>query len=185
MIIRSSLLVAIGAAAGAATALLLRSLIEQHRSTLVMSPLATKGAQTTATKGATEPSADTNKSLRIPAFRLREFATAVLVSCNVEPVDATKAAAILILADERGIDSHGIARLKAYFNLLRSGDLNPRPVVRVVSETASTATVDGDNGLVSWPGFRSHLVVPALHMQHVCALTGHPCCICHARKSSS
>lgn len=42
---------------------------------------------------------------------------------------------------------HGVARLRAYFMMLREGLLNPRPNVRIVSETASTATVDGDNGL--------------------------------------
>ena len=50
-------------------------------------------------------------------------------------------------ADHRGIDSHGIARLHAYFTLLQAGEINPRPQVRKTRSTSTTATVDGDNGL--------------------------------------
>jgi len=54
---------------------------------------------------------------------------------------------VLASADTRGIDSHGIARLHTYFELLQAGRINPTPNVRVVHRTPSTATVDGDNGL--------------------------------------
>lgn len=54
---------------------------------------------------------------------------------------------MLACADERGIDSHGIARLFAYVELLEAGLINPQPNIKIVHETASTATVDGDNGL--------------------------------------
>jgi LDH2 family malate/lactate/ureidoglycolate dehydrogenase len=60
---------------------------------------------------------------------------------------AQVAADILILGDLRGIDSHGIARLHSYFSMLSIGRLNPRPDIKVVRETVSTATIDGDNGL--------------------------------------
>ena len=71
----------------------------------------------------------------------------VFEHCGVLPDDARVAAEILVLADLRGIDSHGIARLKAYYLMLRKGAINPRPDVRILRETASTAVVDGDNGL--------------------------------------
>ena len=51
------------------------------------------------------------------------------------------------MADLRGIDSHGIARLPAYYSMLEAGLINPNPNVRIIHETASTCTVDGDNGL--------------------------------------
>ena len=60
---------------------------------------------------------------------------------------AEEAAAILALADLRGIDSHGIARLHAYATMLECGRINPTPELRIVRETPGTATVDGDNGL--------------------------------------
>ena len=54
---------------------------------------------------------------------------------------------MLATSDLRGIESHGVARLHTYFDMLTFGGINPRPSVRVVRETPSTATVDGDNGL--------------------------------------
>jgi len=89
----------------------------------------------------------TGGSLKIPAADLRSFVAAVFVKCGVKEDEAETAAEVLILADVRGIDSHGIARLAAYYNMLTQGIINPRPVVTIVRETDSTATVDGDNGL--------------------------------------
>lgn len=57
------------------------------------------------------------------------------------------AADVLAYSDEHGIDSHGIARLKTYFDLLKAGRINPQPEVKIIREKASVATVDGDNGL--------------------------------------
>ena len=79
--------------------------------------------------------------------RLRDFSTRVFLHYGVPEDDATLAADVLDRSDRRGIDSHGVARLYSYVGLLSEGRINPRPVVRVVRETPSTATVDGDNGL--------------------------------------
>ncbi len=82
-----------------------------------------------------------------PWQRLHEFCAGVFVHLGVPPADARRAADVLSLADRRGIDSHGVARLRTYFDLLSAGRINPRPELRIVRETPSTATVDGDNGL--------------------------------------
>ncbi|MBW3542771.1 MAG: Ldh family oxidoreductase [Planctomycetes bacterium] len=82
-----------------------------------------------------------------PSERLAEFCAAVFRHCGVPAADARRAAEILLAADLRGIDSHGVARLSAYYGLLKTGRINPRPNITVVRETPSTATVDGDNGL--------------------------------------
>ncbi|MDX5348489.1 MAG: Ldh family oxidoreductase, partial [Hymenobacteraceae bacterium] len=50
-------------------------------------------------------------------------------------------------ADLRGVDSHGVARLSGYVRLWEAGRINPKPNIRVVHETPSTAVVDGDGGL--------------------------------------
>jgi len=52
-----------------------------------------------------------------------------------------------VTADARGVDSHGIARLSGYVRLWEIGRINSKPNIRVVHETPSTATVDGDKGL--------------------------------------
>ena len=61
--------------------------------------------------------------------------------------DALQAAEVLARADLRGIDSHGVARLHSYFDMLTLGRINPKPKIKMVRSTPSTATVDGDNGL--------------------------------------
>ena len=82
-----------------------------------------------------------------PAERLHEFSVRVFLHLGVPEGEARTAADVLAAADRRGIDSHGVARLRTYADLLAAGRINPRPVVRVVRESPSTATVDGDNGL--------------------------------------
>jgi LDH2 family malate/lactate/ureidoglycolate dehydrogenase len=66
---------------------------------------------------------------------------------DVPEADARTAATVLQSADLRGIDSHGVARLHTYFDMLELGRINPKAQITVLRETASTATVDGDNGL--------------------------------------
>jgi LDH2 family malate/lactate/ureidoglycolate dehydrogenase len=87
------------------------------------------------------------KTRTYPHERLHEFSRRVFVHVGVPEVDARRAADVLVAADLRGIDSHGVARLHSYFEMLSLGRINPRPVVRIVRETLSTATMDGDNGL--------------------------------------
>ena len=82
-----------------------------------------------------------------PSETLARFSRRVLERFGVPEDDARLAAGVLESADLRGIDSHGIARLRCYFDLLELGRINPRPKLSIVRESASTATVDGDNGL--------------------------------------
>lgn len=82
-----------------------------------------------------------------PIEFLQAFSTQVFQYFGVPEQQARQAAEVLATGDLRGIESHGVARLRTYFDMLTLGHINPRPVVRVVRESASTATVDGDNGL--------------------------------------
>src|ERR1700686_555404 len=82
-----------------------------------------------------------------PIEALREFCTRVFLHFGVPKNDAMQAADVLASADLRGIDSHGVARLHSYFDMLNEGRINPKPEIKVVRATLSTATVDGDNGL--------------------------------------
>jgi L-2-hydroxycarboxylate dehydrogenase (NAD+) len=82
-----------------------------------------------------------------PIERLREFSTRVFAHFGVPPADAAQAADVLAVSDLRGVDSHGVARLRSYVDMLSAGRINPRPNVRIVRELPATATVDGDNGL--------------------------------------
>jgi len=82
-----------------------------------------------------------------PIEALREFSTRTFRHFGVPKEDAAQAAEVLASADLRGIESHGVARLNSYFDMLTLGRINPKPEIKVVHSTLSTATVDGDNGL--------------------------------------
>ena len=82
-----------------------------------------------------------------PPEQLFEFSVRVFRHMGVPEKDARTAATVLQAADLRGIDSHGVARLHTYFDLLQAGRIDPKPNVTIVRESPSTATVDGGNGL--------------------------------------
>ena len=78
---------------------------------------------------------------------LKTFCRHVFMHYGVPEEDAEQAADVLAAADLRGIESHGVARLHTYVDLLSAGRINPQPEIKIIRETPSTATVDGDNGL--------------------------------------
>jgi LDH2 family malate/lactate/ureidoglycolate dehydrogenase len=84
---------------------------------------------------------------KIPANQLHDFSYKIFkcIGCNDE--EANLASDVLISADLRGVDSHGLARLSGYIRLYEKDRLNPKPNIRVIHETPSTAVVDGDKGL--------------------------------------
>ena len=79
--------------------------------------------------------------------RLKEFTKAVFLKMGSSLENAEMASSVLLEADLRGVDSHGVARLIGYIRLWESGRVNMNPDIKIVYETPSTATVDGDAGL--------------------------------------
>ncbi len=82
-----------------------------------------------------------------PAAYLKNFAAEVFMHFAISEADAWQAADVLSRSDLRGIDSHGVARLHTYFDMLELGRINAKPKIKIVREKTSVATVDGDNGL--------------------------------------
>nr|MDO8076288.1 Ldh family oxidoreductase [Candidatus Freyarchaeota archaeon] len=78
---------------------------------------------------------------------LRSFMTEVFVGCGVPREDAVIRADVLITSDLWGIESHGIQRLKMYYDRIRNGAQLPVTRMSVVREGATTALVDGGNGM--------------------------------------
>jgi len=79
--------------------------------------------------------------------QLFDYAKAIFIKIGCPELDADRAAKVLISADLRGIDSHGIARLNGYIRLWEKQRINAKPNIKIIHETPSTATVDGDAGL--------------------------------------
>lgn len=68
----------------------------------------------------------------------------LFLKAGCSPENAQTVADMLIAAELRGIPSHGLMRIKDYIGLWQKGRMNMQPVPKVVHETPSTATVDGD-----------------------------------------
>lgn len=79
--------------------------------------------------------------------KLRTFTERVFLTMGCNVADARLAADVLLKSDLRGIDSHGVARLTGYVRLWEKKRINAQPKIKIVHETATTATVDGDGGL--------------------------------------
>jgi LDH2 family malate/lactate/ureidoglycolate dehydrogenase len=78
---------------------------------------------------------------------LQSFTFDVFKHMGCSKEEAALATEVLLSADLRGIDSHGIARLTGYHRLWEAKRINARPNIQIVHETPSTAVVDGDSGL--------------------------------------
>ena len=86
-------------------------------------------------------------SQRFSYSHLEQFTLQIFRAIGCSDADATMATRVLLSADLRGIDSHGIARLTGYVRLWEVERINARPAIKVLHETPSTAVVDGDRGL--------------------------------------
>lgn len=85
---------------------------------------------------------------------LRHWSEQVLAACGVASADATVAADVLIRANLRGVDTHGISRLPAYVAMLKSKEMNVRPSIQV-EDRAGTMVLDADRALGQIAGMRA------------------------------
>ena len=88
---------------------------------------------------------------RVSAAALRDLVRALAERAGAETAQATLLAELLVSNDLRGVFSHGSCQIAAYARLLRDGQLNPRPHVRIIGESAATLLLDGDAGLGYFP----------------------------------
>jgi LDH2 family malate/lactate/ureidoglycolate dehydrogenase len=83
---------------------------------------------------------------RVAAAPLRGFIARAFEAAGMPSADAQTMAELMVEADLRGSDTHGVIRLPLYVKRLRAGGINARPSIRIVEERPATALVDGDNG---------------------------------------
>ncbi|MBM3957483.1 MAG: Ldh family oxidoreductase, partial [Gemmatimonadetes bacterium] len=80
--------------------------------------------------------------------RIRAATEAVFRKMGVDKEGARTCTDVLITNDLRGIETHGVSNmLRRYVREYSEGRLNPNPAMKVVRETRTTATVDGDRAL--------------------------------------
>ncbi len=79
---------------------------------------------------------------------MENFIVDVFKGVGIPEEDAKICAEVLITSDKRGIDSHGIGRLKPiYVDRIREGIINPITKIDVIKEGPTTAVLDGNNGM--------------------------------------
>jgi ureidoglycolate dehydrogenase (NAD+) len=79
--------------------------------------------------------------------KLTTFTAACLERLGLAPADAQLVAETLVASNLRGVDSHGVVRLTHYATRLRNGSIKARPSITVTRTGASTAMVEGDQGM--------------------------------------
>jgi L-2-hydroxycarboxylate dehydrogenase (NAD+) len=91
----------------------------------------------------------------IPVNTLRSFIRDVLLKCGVPAADAEICADVIIESDKRGIESHGIGRLKYYYDRIKAGQHRVVTEYEIIKEGPTTAVVDGHQGMGMVIGKRS------------------------------
>jgi uncharacterized oxidoreductase len=82
----------------------------------------------------------------LDAALLERLTRDVFTARGVPDGDAAWIATMLVRANLRGHDSHGVIRVPQYVAALKAGTLNPKPNLRLVVDTSTVAILDGDGG---------------------------------------
>lgn len=91
----------------------------------------------------------------MPVELLKSFIKDVHIGVGVPPEDAETCVDVIISSDLRGIESHGVGRLKYWYDRMKSGQHQVVSKPEVVRESPTTAVVDAHHGLGMVVGKRS------------------------------
>lgn len=83
----------------------------------------------------------------VPVGVINELMIAVFEGLGVPEADARICADVLITSDLRGIESHGVGRLKYYYDRIKAGVQFTETDIEIVKETETTALIDGHDGM--------------------------------------
>ena len=87
-------------------------------------------------------------AVRVPEATMRGAVENIFTALGMTDSYAAKCADVLIYADVRGIDSHGVSNMmRAYVAGLKGGHINPAPVMKRERDFPAAVAVDGDRGL--------------------------------------
>jgi LDH2 family malate/lactate/ureidoglycolate dehydrogenase len=95
---------------------------------------------------------------RVDQRKLTSFVSNAFAKLGVPKDDAEIAARVLVMADLRGVDTHGVIRFNPrswYVKWLRDGEMTAAPNIQIVSDAASSALIDGDRGIGMVIGHRA------------------------------
>jgi L-2-hydroxycarboxylate dehydrogenase (NAD+) len=95
---------------------------------------------------------------RVNHLKLTRFVSLAFEKLGVPAEEAEIAATVLVMADLRGVDTHGVIRFSPhswYVKWLSEGSMKAKPDIKVISETTSSALLDGDGGIGMVIGHRA------------------------------
>ncbi len=81
---------------------------------------------------------------RVRAAALESFVARIFVAAGTPAADAATVAEVLVWANLRGIDSHGVLRVPGYVGRIESGEFNPRPDIAAIAELPAATLIDAD-----------------------------------------
>ena len=85
-----------------------------------------------------------NSEIRVPWEPLKKFIKELFMRVDLPEEDAEAEADVLLWANLRGVDSHGVLLVLRYLEATTQGAMNPRPNIQVLQETTATVTVEAD-----------------------------------------
>jgi LDH2 family malate/lactate/ureidoglycolate dehydrogenase len=104
--------------------------------------------------------------------KLTTFCEEVLLRLNLSREEARVLADSLILADLRGVTSHGIVRLPTYVQRIESAVLDPQAEMEFVTHSGSVALLDAHNGFGQLAGYRAMNTAIGLASDHGIGMVG-------------
>lgn len=91
----------------------------------------------------------------LPGDVAHRFMVQVFEGLGTPAEEARICADMLIASDLQGIESHGIGRLKYYYDRIKAGVQSVKTEIEVVKETETTAVIDGHHGMGHGIAYRS------------------------------
>jgi len=91
--------------------------------------------------------APTVKKVLVESGQLRAAVAALFEAVGASAEHAEQIAEVVVFADLRGVESHGVQFTPRYLRGIARGHLNPKPALRVLQRRGAVAVLDADNGL--------------------------------------
>ena len=86
-------------------------------------------------------------AVRVKQQNVRSTIEGIFTKMGMSDSDAVQATDVLIWADLRGIESHGISNMmRRYVEWFQNGEINPNPKWEIIREAAAVCTIDSDKG---------------------------------------
>jgi ureidoglycolate dehydrogenase (NAD+) len=86
----------------------------------------------------------TDGSIRISKDDLLKFAADIFVAAGIDRATADAWTKVLVWANLRGVDSHGVIRIPRYLDLIGKKAINPRPNMPIERRAGAIAVLEAD-----------------------------------------